>query len=61
MTVHFDVDTKNARKARMQEFNQASKTGYMIAAAHIAFPGVGHLRNAGKGFTWIPINYVANP
>ena len=61
VTVHFDVDTKNARKARMQEFNQASNTGYMIAAAHIAFPGVGHLRNAGKGFTWIPINYVANP
>jgi glyoxylase-like metal-dependent hydrolase (beta-lactamase superfamily II) len=61
VTVHFDIDTKNAKKARMNEFRDATKTGYLVAAAHIAFPGVGHLRESGTGFTWIPINYASTP
>ena len=29
----------------------------MIGAAHISFPGIGRLRSAGTGYTFIPLNY----
>jgi hypothetical protein len=29
------------------------------AAAHLPFPGIGHLRADGKGYDWVPANYTA--
>ena len=31
----------------------------LLGAAHISFPGIGHVRSAGKGYDWIPANYSA--
>jgi hypothetical protein len=29
-------------------------------AAHVSFPGIGHLRPDGKGYRWLPTDYTAN-
>ncbi|GGC67102.1 MBL fold metallo-hydrolase [Undibacterium terreum] len=59
VTIHFDVDANAAASQRKKAFADAEKQGYLIAAAHISFPGIGHIaRNSdGKSFAWIPANY----
>lgn len=37
--------------------NPAGKVG----AAHLAFPGLGHLRRDGKQYDWVPVNYDTTP
>jgi hypothetical protein len=39
-------------------FATAGKEGDLVAAAHLSFPGLGHLRRAGKGWRWVPVNYT---
>ncbi|SOZ78779.1 protein of unknown function [Cupriavidus taiwanensis] len=36
------------------------RTRTVIAAAHIAFPGLGHLRRNGDRFEWVPLDYEGN-
>ncbi|HQS33155.1 MAG: MBL fold metallo-hydrolase [Polaromonas sp. 24-62-144] len=57
VTIQFDADTKQAAAARKRAYADAAKGGYLVAASHIAFPGVGHVRASGKVFTWVPVNY----
>jgi hypothetical protein len=56
-TISFDVDAKAAAQKRLNTFRDASAKGYWLAADHIAFLGIGHVRKDGQGFRWIPINY----
>lgn len=58
VTIHFDTDSKAALKERQQAFAAAADGGYLAAGAHLAFPGIGHLRHAGPGYLWIPVNYT---
>ncbi len=58
VTIGFDTDGKAALAERLRVFKQAAKDGAIVAAAHIAFPGMGHLRAAGEGFQWIPVNFT---
>lgn len=58
VTIHFDKDEKLAYAERMKLFNDAAKQGYLLAASHIAFPGIGYVHAEGKGFEWQPINYT---
>jgi glyoxylase-like metal-dependent hydrolase (beta-lactamase superfamily II) len=53
----FDSDLASAEKVRIATFKEASKNGFLIAAAHLPFPGVGHLRADKKGFVFVPLNY----
>jgi glyoxylase-like metal-dependent hydrolase (beta-lactamase superfamily II) len=53
----FDKDLAAAEKARIAMFTEVAKDGELIAAAHLPFPGVGHLRAEKKGFVFVPINY----
>jgi glyoxylase-like metal-dependent hydrolase (beta-lactamase superfamily II) len=57
VTIQFDVDSKAALAQRQKTFAAAAKGGYWVGAAHIAFPGLGHIQSAGKGYNWIPANY----
>lgn len=61
ITVHFDSDTKTAKAEREKAFAAAAKEGYLVGASHLSFPGLGYLRSAGKGFVWMPVNYVSMP
>jgi glyoxylase-like metal-dependent hydrolase (beta-lactamase superfamily II) len=59
VTIKFDTDSRRAAAQRKKVFADAAKKGYWVAAAHIAFPGIGHIRAAGSGYSWIPANYSA--
>ncbi|MET0210105.1 MAG: MBL fold metallo-hydrolase [Burkholderiaceae bacterium] len=59
VTIKFDSDSKTAAAQRKKAYAEAAKQGYWVAAAHLPFPGIGHIRAEGKGFAWIPLNYGA--
>ena len=57
VTIAFDSDAKSAARQRLQAYADAIKGGYLIGAAHLPFPGIGHIRRKGKAYRFIPINY----
>ncbi len=57
VTIQFDTDSKSAAKERAKAFADAAKNGYWVGAAHLPFPGLGHLRSEGSGYAWLPANY----
>jgi len=61
VTMAFDSDPKEAQAARKKEFAEASKEGYLVGVAHLPFPGLGHVRQNGKGYQWLPLNYTRLP
>jgi glyoxylase-like metal-dependent hydrolase (beta-lactamase superfamily II) len=58
VTIAFDSDAKAATAERKKAFSEAAKEGYLIGAAHLQFPGIGHVRTSGKGFQWLPLNFT---
>ena len=59
VTIKFDTDSKAAAAQRKAQYADAARRGHWVAAAHLPFPGIGHLRADGKGYDWIPANYTA--
>lgn len=57
ITIKFDTDSKSAALQRKKAFADAAKHRYWVAAAHLPFPGIGHIRPEGKGYVWVPANY----
>jgi len=59
VTIGFDSDTKAARAQREKAFADAARNGYLVAATHLSFPGVGRLvkKADGKGYNFLPLNY----
>ncbi|MFC3108072.1 MBL fold metallo-hydrolase [Undibacterium arcticum] len=58
VTIQFDSDSKRAAIARKKAYADAAKNGYLVAGAHLSFPGIGHIRSDGKGYAWVPVNYL---
>lgn len=58
ITIAFDSDQKKAAAERDRIFTQAAKEGILVGAAHIQFPGLGHLRKEGNSYEWIPVNFT---
>jgi glyoxylase-like metal-dependent hydrolase (beta-lactamase superfamily II) len=58
VTISFDSDSKAAMAARKKAYADAAQQGYMVGATHVSFPGLGYVRTEGKGYAWIPVNYV---
>ncbi len=58
VTIAYDSDSKAAAATRMKFFAQAARDGTLVGASHIQFPGLGHLRAAGKSYQWLPVNYT---
>jgi glyoxylase-like metal-dependent hydrolase (beta-lactamase superfamily II) len=61
VAVHFDSDSKAAVAEREKAYATAAKEGYLIGSAHLSFPGLGYLHTEGKGYAWIPVNYICLP
>ncbi|MBJ7311642.1 MBL fold metallo-hydrolase [Rugamonas sp. CCM 8940] len=57
IAVTFDNDNKHAIAERKEAFAAAAKQGYLVGAAHLSFPGLGHVRANGKGYQFVPVNY----
>lgn len=58
VAIHFDVDQQQAVKTREWVLKQADQEGYWVAAAHIAFPGLGHVKSDSRGYRWVAANYT---
>ena len=58
VTITFDVDSKLAAVQRKKAYVEAAKGRYLVASAHLPFPGLGHLRAARKGYEWVPVDYL---
>jgi len=56
-TVEYDNDAAAAQRSRRELLQMAATKHYLIGAAHIAFPGLGHMRANGTTYDWIPVNY----
>jgi len=57
VTISFDTDSKSAAIQRKKAYAEAAKEGYLVAAAHLPFPGIGHIRAEGRGYIWVPVDY----
>jgi glyoxylase-like metal-dependent hydrolase (beta-lactamase superfamily II) len=57
VTMQFDSDPKAAAVQRKKAYAEAAKQGYLVAGAHLSFPGIGRIRAEGKGYVWVPLNY----
>jgi glyoxylase-like metal-dependent hydrolase (beta-lactamase superfamily II) len=57
ITVKYDVDSPAAAAQRAKQFANAERSRQLVAAAHLPFPGIGHIRAEGEGYAWIPIDY----
>ncbi|AEV98653.1 MBL fold metallo-hydrolase [Niastella koreensis] len=57
ITIDFDVDLTGAKITRKKAFEDAVKKGYWIAAPHLSFPGIGHLKFVNNSYEWLPISY----
>ena len=58
VTISFDSDQKAAAAERKQAFDAAARGRYLVGAAHLQFPGIGHIEKEGKGYEFIPVNYT---
>ncbi|WP_427914583.1 MBL fold metallo-hydrolase [Ramlibacter sp. MMS24-I3-19] len=59
VTIAFDIDNAAAAQARQAAYADAAKNGLLVGAAHLPFPGLGHLRAADKGYVFVPLDYSA--
>jgi len=57
IAIEFDIEQKAAVAARDVAFRQAVEGKYLVAGAHIAFPGIGHVRTDSTNYDWLPVNY----
>jgi glyoxylase-like metal-dependent hydrolase (beta-lactamase superfamily II) len=57
-TMRFDFDRAAAVAARRLGYATAAREGYLVAGAHLPFPGLGYTGgDASAGYSWIPLNY----
>jgi len=60
VTIGYDVDAAAAAREHLRVMKDAATNGYLVAGAHLPFPGIGHVRASGStGFTFVPLNYSA--
>lgn len=57
VTIAFDSDQAQARAQRLKVFAEVAREGYLVAGAHLSFPGVGRLRAQQDGYEFIPLNF----
>jgi glyoxylase-like metal-dependent hydrolase (beta-lactamase superfamily II) len=57
VTIQFDTDAKQAAVQRKKLFARSARERFWLAAAHLPFPGIGHLRAEGTGYVFVPVNY----
>jgi len=58
VTIQFDSNPKAAAPERKKLYADAAANGYFLAFSHVSFPGIGHVRKAGAGYEWVPVNYT---
>jgi glyoxylase-like metal-dependent hydrolase (beta-lactamase superfamily II) len=57
VTLSFDTDSRQAAAQRRKMYAKAAKERFWLAAAHLPFPGIGHIRPERAGYVYVPANY----
>jgi glyoxylase-like metal-dependent hydrolase (beta-lactamase superfamily II) len=58
ISLRFDSDAAAAAATRRKLLEDAVRKGYIVAPAHLPFPGLGHIRKDGHAYAWVPVDYV---
>lgn len=53
----FDFDQQKGASQRKASYAEFAGKGYIIAASHISFPGIGKIAAEGEGYKWLPVPY----
>lgn len=56
VAIQFDIDQNQAIRTRETVLAEAAREGYLVGAAHIAFPGIGRVVRSGEGYRWIAVS-----
>jgi glyoxylase-like metal-dependent hydrolase (beta-lactamase superfamily II) len=59
VSLRYDIDSPAAMEQRKKVFADAAEHRYWVAGAHLSFPGIGHLRTSGSGYTFVHTNYTS--
>jgi hypothetical protein len=59
LTDNYDLDAAAGTAQRKKIFAQVAEQRDWVAGAHLSFPGIGHLRSAGTGYTYVHANYTS--
>ncbi|KVN80708.1 MBL fold metallo-hydrolase [Burkholderia ubonensis] len=51
----FEHDPEAAVDVRIALFDDAARTGALLAAAHVAFPSIGHIAKNGESYRFVPV------
>lgn len=57
VSIGFDVNSAQAINARQAVFSAAVASKTWVTAAHLPFPGIGHITAQGQHFQWVPVEY----
>lgn len=57
VSIRFDVNSEKAIKSRNEVFSAAAAGKTWVTAAHLPFPGIGHITAIGNHFEWVPVEY----
>lgn len=57
VSISFDVNSQQAIASRQAVFSAAAASKTWVTAAHLPFPGIGHIAAEGKHFQWVPVEY----
>jgi glyoxylase-like metal-dependent hydrolase (beta-lactamase superfamily II) len=57
ITVAFDWNQDTARGARKALFEQVAREKILVGAVHVAFPGIGSLRQSGSSYVFSPVTW----
>jgi glyoxylase-like metal-dependent hydrolase (beta-lactamase superfamily II) len=61
VSIEFDTDNKKAVETRKAIFEKTAQEKWLIAGAHLPFPGIGHVRHDDRGYAWVPVEYAPLP
>jgi glyoxylase-like metal-dependent hydrolase (beta-lactamase superfamily II) len=60
-TVKYDSSEDDAHNTRVRLLRMAASKHMIVGAAHIAFPGLGHIHERAGTYEWLPLNYDGAP
>jgi hypothetical protein len=61
IAIQYDWNAAEAIDTREHVLAEAADKGWLIAGAHLSFPGIGHVLKLPHGsYQWLPLNYTLN-
>ena len=55
ITWEFDADQDAARSMRLSVLERTARKQLPVAGAHLAFPGIGHVKSMGEAYAFVPL------